>query len=122
MWNLEPCEEYERRFKKWPKKHKRELLAMLNNLDVFLKALLGGQKPSAAKFGFIHPEPCGVLAIDQKGAGPGVKETRLYIYPDEAHECVRLITLGDKDSQREDIQTCTRFVEALRKEGTNQVA
>ena len=122
MWELEPHEEYERRHRKWPKKYKRELLAMLHNLDVFLKALQGGQKPREAKFGFIHVEPCGVLAIDQKGAGAGVKESRLYVYPDEANECVRLITLGDKDSQKEDIQTCTCFIETLRKEGATQVA
>ncbi len=122
MWALDPRDEYERRLKKWPKKHKRELAAMLHNLDTFLKALQGGQKPAAAKFGFIHPEPCGALAVDQKGAGSGVKECRLYIYPDEVHECVRLMTLGDKDSQPEDIQTCKNFVEALRKEGVTEVS
>lgn len=123
MWELHPQEEYDRRFKKWPKKHKRELKAMLNNLDTFLKALQGGQKPSAARFGFIHSEPGGVLAIDQQGAGAGVKECRLYVYPDEEHEWLRLITLGDKDKhvQAEDIQTCKHFMESLRKESATQV-
>ena len=120
MWAYAPCEEYERQLRKWPKKYKRELMAMLHNLETFFKALHGGQKPCQAKFGFIHPEPCGALGIDQKGAGASAKESRLYIYPDEVHECLRLITLGDKDSQTEDIQTCKHFIEALRKEGLKE--
>jgi hypothetical protein len=114
VWTLKPLEEYDKRRKKWPKKYKRESIAVHNNLDTFLKALCRGQKPKDAKFGFIHPEPGGVLAIDQKGGGQSMKETRLYIYPDEESECVFVITLGDKDSQTEDIQTCRDFVKSFR--------
>lgn len=116
MWELDPTPEYDKKQRKWPKKHRRELTAMLNNLDTFLGALRAGATPRQAKYGFIHPERRGVLAIDQKGGGPGLKQSRLYVYPDEETEIVHLITLGDKDSQSEDIKACTDFVQQLREE------
>jgi len=44
MWTLQPEVEYERRVKKWPKKHRRELASVYDNLDTFLKALQAGAK------------------------------------------------------------------------------
>ena len=114
MWELEPTPEYTRKLKKWPKKYRRELTAMLDNLDTFLQALNLGAKPQQAKFGFIHTEPLGVLAIDQRGAGAGTKATRLYVYPDEGTETVHTITLGDKDSQRTDIKISVELVRTLK--------
>lgn len=116
MWNVQPEDEYVRRVNKWPKKHRRELLAMHDNLDTFLRALNQGAKLEQAKFGFIHPEPCGVLAIDPKGGGPSLKATRLYTYPDNTTRLVHLITLGDKDSQRADIKYASEFVDDLRQQ------
>jgi hypothetical protein len=115
MWDLNPQDGYLRRLRQWPKKHKRELAAVLNNLDTFQKALRQGQRPGQARFGFIHPEPGGVLAIDQKGGGPGLSEARLYIFPDEVQQCLFLITIGDKNTQhQQDIDTCREFVSWLR--------
>ncbi len=116
MWSVSPEDEYLHRRKKWPKKHKRELEAVHDNLDTFLKALIAGACPIQAKFGFVHPEPLGVLAIDQKGGGQGLKETRLYIFPDVNTRTVRVITLGDKSSQSNDIALCKEFVKSLRAE------
>ena len=39
--------------------------------------------------------------------------TRLYVYPDPATETLYLLLLGDKESQREDIQDCKRFVKQI---------
>jgi hypothetical protein len=118
MWTLIPLDEYTHRREKWPKKHKRELLGVHDNLDTFLKAIQRGQRPAEAKFGFIHPEPGGILAIDQKGGGPHLKETRLYVYPDTRNEELFVITLGDKDSQAADIETCKAFLKELRQDAT----
>lgn len=114
MWSIVPLEPYEARRRKWPKKYKRELLAVHNNLDTFFTALVNGQRPADARFGFIHPEPMGVLAIDQKGGGASMKETRLYVYPDTRTESLYLITLGDKDSQSADIDQCSEFIKEVR--------
>ena len=113
MWKAQPEAEYERRAKKWPKKHQREFVAMHDNLDTFLGALNRGAKLGQFTFGFIHPEPRGVLAIDQKGGGAGLKESRLYTYPNDTSQIVHLITLGDKSTQKADIQYASEFVDDL---------
>ncbi len=63
----------------------------------------------------MHSESHGVWAIDQKGGGKNLAETRLYIYPDSHVKILHLITFGDKSSQPEDVHFCTEYVEALLK-------
>ncbi len=86
---------------------------MLDNLDTFLGALNAGASVEQVKFGLIHPEPLGVLAIDQKGGGSGLKQTRLYAYPQKKKAILHLIVVGDKSSQKSDIEFCTGFVSTL---------
>lgn len=117
MWNLLPDAEYSKRVARWPKKYRRELLAVHNNLDTLLLALNRGAKPEHARFGFVHPEPRGVLAIDQKGGGASLKETRLYVYLERTTGVVHLITLGDKASQSSDIEYTSEFVDRLNQRG-----
>lgn len=114
MWNLEASDEYQRKHKWFEKKRPRELRAVLDNLDTYLKALCAGAKPAQIKFGFIHIEPNGILAIDQKGGGPNLAQTRLYVFPDTERRILHLFTLGGKATQAVDIQTCRGFVKELR--------
>ena len=88
MWKLTPTKSYGIRQKRYQKKHKRQLAAVLNNLDTLLKAFQAGLKPLqvTTAFGFVHPEPNGVVSIDQKGGGLNLAQTRLYAYPDEEKE------------------------------------
>lgn len=116
MWELQATEEYGRRLKQFAKKHRRELAAALDNLDTYHRTLQAGVKPLQVKFGFMHPEPLGVVAVDQKGGGKGLRETRLYVYPDAETETLHLITLGDKGTQERDIALCREFVLGLRKQ------
>ena len=120
MWKLSATPEYERRHKRYQKKHKKELLAVLDNLDTYLKALQAGTNPQQIKAGFVHPEPMGVVAIDQKGKGKNVAQTRLYVFADPKDEILHLITLGDKRSQAADIKTCKAFVTQLQEENANR--
>lgn len=113
MWSLEPHADFEKKLKLFEKKHRQELKNVLDNLDTFLKALQAGAKPQQVKRGFIHPEPRGVLAFDQKGEGKHLKATRLYAYPDEDTCTIHVITIGDKASQKEDIKLASGFVEGL---------
>jgi len=113
MWGILRTDEYSRRYKSYDKKKKNELKAVLNNLDIFLKALNSGKKPKPLLYGFLHGEPCDVIAIDQTG-GPKVAATRLYVYPDLQTETLYLLTLGDKATQHDDIQNCRRFVEQIK--------
>jgi hypothetical protein len=114
MWELEPTDEYERRLKWFARKRRRESQAVLDNLATYLEALRSGAKPQHRPFGFMHAEGYGVWAIDQKGGGGNLAQTRLYVYPDAEKEILHLITLGDKGSQQEDIKTCSNFVAILK--------
>jgi len=80
MWTLAKTDEYERRHKRFEKKRPRELAAVLDN-DTFFTALQGGAKPQQIRMGCIHAEPHGVLAIDQKGGGKNLAQTRLLHLP-----------------------------------------
>jgi hypothetical protein len=67
--------------------------------------------------GYIHPEPHGVVAIDQKGGGGNLQETRLYVYPHEERNVLYIITIGNKDEQPADVQFCSEFVNSFLKNG-----
>src|SRR4051794_15687256 len=110
MWKLQDVDEYRRRHRRYEKDHPRELRAVMDNLDTFFKSLESGVKPLQIKHGFLHNEPQGVVAIDQKGGGKDLAQTRLYVYPDLETETLFLITLGDKRSQKNDLTTCRTFV------------
>lgn len=118
MWKLEPSDDYARDHRRYEKKRPRELVAVTDNLDTFFETLKGGAKLPQIKFGFIHPEPQGVLAIDQKGGGKSLAQTRLYIFPDPKTQVIHLIALGDKGSQSQDLQTCRNFMQELRQKET----
>ncbi len=120
MWFAEPTDEYIRRHRWYAKKKPRELRAVLDNLDTFLKSLQRGSLPQQIKAGYIHPEPHGVLAIDQKGGGKNLAQTRLYIFPYTPDEVLKLLTIGDKESQSEDIKYCGSQVAAFRKPANEQ--
>jgi hypothetical protein len=113
MWTLSPQADFERRRKRYEKKRRRELVAVLGNLDRFFKALLAGTRPYHVKGGFVHYEPHGVIALTEQGGGGSLQATRLYTYPSESEEVLYLITLGDKQTQPADIKYCSQFVESL---------
>lgn len=83
-------------------------------------ALNSGANLEHTKFGFMHSEPRGIVAIDQKGGGAGLKETRLYLYPDKSSHLIHLITLGDKSTQKADIRYACEFLGGLTQSQRNQ--
>lgn len=68
--------------------------------------------------GYLHFEPDGIKAIDQKGGGKKIKlqQTRLYIYPDIKTKKIFLLAIGTKTNQNEDINKCRKIVKKI-KEG-----
>jgi hypothetical protein len=115
MWTLEPTEQYATRTRQYEKKHPLELTAVQVNQATYLAALEAGAKPLQIKFGFIHVEQHGVVAVDQKRGGGKLAQTRLYLYPDVTDRVLYQITIGDKNTQQKDIQFCNWFVAELRK-------
>jgi hypothetical protein len=116
MWKTEPTDDFNRQLKWYDKKKKNELKAVADNLDMFLKSLNDGRSPKPFVFGFLHEEPSDVIAIDQRGASTKVGVTRLYVYPSVATETLYLLTIGDKQTQNDDIQLCKRMVAIIKAE------
>ena len=67
--------------------------------------------------GFIHNEPDGIIALDQKGGKQKVKlqQTRLYIFPNVEAKILYLLLIGSKQSQGKDINYCRKFVRKFKK-------
>lgn len=115
MWDLVKSEQYQRRYERYMKKKSNQLNAVLENLEVLLRYLRLGKHPQTLQCKFLHKEPSGVLAIDQSG-GPKVAATRLYVYADRTTKTLYLLTLGDKTTQRDDIQDCVRYAKQIKED------
>lgn len=113
-WTIELHEVFKKRVAKVHKKHGREVQNMLLNLDQYVKALQTGARPLNIRPGYIHIEQAGVVAIDQRGKGKGLKQFRLYVYPDEDSKTLHVLTVGDKKSQPNDVKAVSAFVKRLR--------
>ena len=120
MWELEPHVGFENQFKKFSKKHEDEASAALSNLQAYLSVLKRTNNlPAANLLPFVHPEPEGMVAIDQRGVKiekkqGKLKATRLYVYAYVENETVYLLGIGDKDSQKQDIATCRDKVRQIK--------
>jgi hypothetical protein len=113
VWQLETTTQWQKDQKWYARKHPAELAAVLRNLDRFLEHLKIAPNSKAVQAGYLHPEPAGVVAIDQKGGGANLQETRLYLYADDRAQIVYLITIGNKDTQAGDIALAREFAESL---------
>lgn len=122
-WQLEHTDRYLRDYAYYQKKRPDELAAVLDNLDTYFKALRRLNNPLQVTAGFIHPEPDGIIAVDQKGGGRRVRlrQTRLYVYPDTKMAILHILAIGDKTAQKNDINLCRDFVKKL-KEGRDAKA
>ena len=114
MWQIETTSRWEKDHKHYDKKRPDELAAVLNNLRRYLSLLKSAKNSKCVQAGFLHGEPMGVIAIDQKGGGGNLQETRLYVYTEDAKQVVHLLAIGDKDGQHADLEYCKHFVNALR--------
>ena len=103
-WGIEESPFFASKFKRYLKKHPNEVTAAMNNLDTYMRALKGGTRPALIRASFVHPETMGVVAIDQKGAIGKPRQIRLYIYAVEDSGTLFILTIGDKNSQKADVQ------------------
>jgi Lhr-like helicase len=115
-WQIESTEQYIRDYKYYAKKHKEELKAVLDNLDNYLKVLQECNSPLLIKRGFIHMEPMGIKALDQKSGKTKRKlqATRLYVYPDKETHSMILLAIGNKNTQSTDIERCKNMIRAIK--------
>ena len=111
MWQLESTTQWQKDVRYYEKKHPAELAAVLRNLKRYLGLLEGARNSRAVQAGFLHSEGKGIIAVDQKGGGGNLQETRLYTYADEAKKVLYLITVGNKNEQPADVELSKNFVE-----------
>jgi len=94
------------RFKKYSKKHRNEVVSCTRNLAHLEKFLNdGGTLQQAMTFGYFGSEGNDVYRIGQTGLR-SAKETRLYIYAKITGPEIQVLTIGDKDTQQDDIKNC----------------
>jgi hypothetical protein len=86
----------------------------MHNLQRYLRQLEAAPNSRAFSAGYLHAEANGVAAIDQKGGGGNLQETRLYTYADDEKRVLYLITIGDKNDQNSDVQFAKEFVDVIR--------
>ena len=113
-WKLQKSDFFDSRFKRFQKRHPNEATAMLNNLDTYFSTLNDGVHPLNIKAGFIHHEPEGIKAIDQKGGKGKLMQTRLYVYPYTETEALHVILIGTKKDQNKDIKECRDYIKPLK--------
>jgi hypothetical protein len=114
MWSLRIAAEFQRAKKHYDKKRPAELAAVLRNLDRLMEQLNTLPHCRAAQAGFLHHEPAGLWAIDQKGPSRvRLQETRLYVYPSAADTTLHIITLGNKNTQAADLRCALAYVRSL---------
>ena len=119
-WTQRWCEDAQKRLKKFGKKWKHEVRNVADNLTTLIASVEeGSRSEQLKKLGFVRSEPSGILAIDESGPGKGsrMKALRLYVYLHEEKEDLYILTLGDKDSQEDDIKLSQVFVSGLREHG-----
>jgi len=113
MWEIEPSTQFEKDLKWYEKKRPREITAVLDNLQRYFEQIKVARHPRVVQAGYMHHEPHGVVAIDQKGGGKDLQQTRLYTFAEAETQTLHLITVGTKNEQSADIQFSSDFVKSL---------
>lgn len=113
-WAIEPGTQFVKDKEWYAKKHPRELAAVLNNVTRLMAQLKTAKNAACVAGGYMHTEGKGILAIDQKGGGTSLQETRLYVYADQMTRVLHLITIGNKNTQPTDIKLAHAYAESLK--------
>jgi hypothetical protein len=113
LWTIQQHPEFNRDYKWYTKKRPRELAAVLDNLNRLKNMLNLSPHPQLIVAGFIHPEPLGIWALDQRGSMGNLQATRLYCYVESSRKNIYLLAIGSKDSQSADISRVTEIVKSI---------
>jgi hypothetical protein len=111
MWEVAPTNLSEKLEKRYAKKRPAELTVILRNPWRYWDLLNTATNSKAVQAGFLHRQPAGVIAVDQKGGERSLSETMLYTLADDSAKVLRLIVIGDKGGQAKDIQTRPEFAQ-----------
>jgi len=112
-WVLLPHSAYLRDLRWYAKKRPAELSAVLRNLERTMTILAHSPHARTIQAGFLHPEPHGMIAIDQRGGAGRLQETRLYCYAQADTRTLHLLGIGDKSSQSADLARLSPIARTL---------
>ena len=112
-WTIKITDEAEREIRHYFKRHPRETASVLANTESILGLLNSGKRIGGFQVGYFRSEGDGLYRVGQTGV-KAAKETRLYVFPDEAVEIIHVIGIGDKETQQRDIRSAKKTVDALR--------
>ena len=112
-WVLLPHSSYLRDLRWYMKKRPVELAAVHRNLERYMLLLARSPSARSVQVGFLHPEPHGMVAIDQRGGVGRLQETRLYCYVQADLRTLHLLGIGDKSSQPADIARLSPVARSL---------
>jgi len=112
-WVLLPHSTYLRDLRWYTKKRPAELAAVHRNLERYMTLLARSPAARSVQAGFLHPEPHGMVAVDQRGGAGRLQETRLYCYAHSGSRTVHLLGIGDKSSQSADLSRLAPLARSL---------
>ena len=112
-WLLLPHSSYLRDLRWYAKKRPAELAAVHRNLERYMILLARSPAARSVQAGFLHPEPHGMVAVDQRGGAGRLQETRLYCYPLADLRTLHLLGIGDKHSQSADLARLAPIARSL---------
>lgn len=101
------------KFSRFAKKCAAEYDSLFANLEKIMRLLRAGHKIGGFSIGFFRSEGDGVYRIGQTSVR-AARESRLYIYPDEAKRIMHILTVGDKKTQQDDINEAKRAVKHIK--------
>ena len=112
-WVLLPHSAYLRDVRWYAKKRPAELTAVLRNHERYMTLIARSPSGRSLQAGFLHPEPHGMVALDQRGGVGCLQETRLYCYAHTGSRTVHLLGIGDKSSQPADLTRLSPLARTL---------
>jgi hypothetical protein len=112
-WVFLPHSSYLRDLRWYAKKRPAELAAVLRNLERYMILLAVSPSVRSIQAGFLHPEPHGMVALDQRGGAGRLQETRLYCYAQADLRTLHLLGIGDKSSQSADLARLSPLARTL---------
>ena len=112
MYKKEQTDQFNNRFKKFEKQSSDSLKYVLVKLGVLFKALECDGKIESLSYNFLRYERDGVYAV--RCSSKGKRPLRLYIHLHLSSETIYLLTLGDKNTQSDDIRWCASIVKEIK--------
>lgn len=103
IWAFKPSPRFLRDARWYARRRPRESEAVMRNLSRYQQMLAAAPNPRAIRAGFIHPEPHGMVALDEGGGRGGLQATRLYCFADPARKEIHLLAIGAKATQSRDL-------------------